>query len=343
MPSTLQDIAAQSGMSVTTVSRVLNKQARKYRISRSTETLVLAAARELNYRPNPLARGLRMQRTQTIGLVVPDISNPFFATVIKTIQKVAHRMEYSLVVCDTDESLTMEREQIELLHSKSVDGLIVLPVGQKFDHLQALVQLKLPLVVLDRSPEGFDADSVVIDNFQGAFQATEYLIEMGHRRIAVIQGLQDTYTNDGRLAGYRAALEKHGVPVDESLVVGRDFRKESAYVETKFLLSKPHRPTAIFAFGDLLTFGAMHAIAEEGLSIPEDVSLVAFDDIDFAQFLKCPLTAVAQPKEMMGEVAIKLLGDILNGNATTSGGRKRIVLQAQLIKRASVRNVNADA
>jgi LacI family transcriptional regulator len=337
MATTLQDIAEKAGISVSTVSRVLNGQARKYRISRATERLAMQAAEELNYRPNPLARGLKLKKTHTLGLVVPDISNPFFATIVKYIQKVAHRMEYSVMVCDTDENVALEIEHIELLASKSVDGLIVLPVGQSFDHFRDVIRGGLPLVMLDRSPEDFPADSVVVDNYQGAYRATEHLLAHGHRHIAVIQGLQGTFTNVGRLSGFTDALNHHGVPVDQQVVVGHDFRRETAYLETKLLLTREPRPTALFAFGDLLTFGAMQAIREEGLSIPEDISLITFDDIDFAPFLKCPLTSVAQPRQIMGEMAIKLLEERMRlGNEAPP---RRIVLQPTLIERQSVREI----
>lgn len=334
MATTLHDIAKKSGVSVSTVSRILNKKSTKYRINSQTEKLVQQAAKDLDYRPNQLARGLRLKKTHTIGLIVPDISNPFFAYVTREIQNVAHKLGYSLIVCDTNENLEMEIEHISLLHSKGIDGLLVMPVGQKYSHLESLVKENFPLVLIDRCFESLRTNSVVLDNYRAAFDATEHLLNYGHTRIAIIQGLPNTFTTNGRLSGYQAAFVKHGVVIDERLMVGRDFRKENGYIETKLLLKMPDPPTAIFATSDLITLGALQAIFEEGLHIPQDISLVAFDDTDYAQYLRCPLTAVAQPKEMMGEIAVKLLIENMKGQEKKEA--KRIVLTPKLVIRDSV-------
>ncbi len=334
MAVTLNDIALKAGLSISTVSRVLNKKSARSRISKETEKLVQKTAKDLNYRPNQLARGLRLKRTHTLGLVVPDISNPFFAYITKSIQNVSHKMGYSLVVCDTDENLPLEIEHTNLLCSKGVDGLIVLPVGQKYAHLEALLRNGTPLVVVDRSFDLLNASTVIIDNYGGAFEATEFLIKNGHRRIAIIQGLSETFTATGRLKGFLDAHEKHNIPVDPQLVVGRDFRKETGYIETKFLLSLEHRPTAIFTTSDLITLGALEAIMEEGIEIPRDLSIMAFDDIESAAYFRCPITAVAQPKENMGEIAVKLLLDQIRNPDKSEP--KRIVLKPKLIIRESV-------
>lgn len=335
MSVTIHDIARKTGISVSTVSRVLNHKTANYRISKKTETLVLQAAQELNYQPNQLARGLRLKKTQTIGLVAPDLSNPFFAYVIKSVQTVAHGLGYSLVVCDTDESLEMEIEHLNLLRSKGVDGLIIMPVGQKHHHIASLLHEGLPMVLLDRCFDELNADAVMVDNYRGAFEATEHLIRYGHSHIAIIKGLADTFTNNGRVQGYKDALARHGFAVDESLIVGRDFGKENGYIETKLLLQRASPPTAIFAASDLITLGALQAIFEAGWRIPEDISLVAFDDMDFAPFVMSPLTAVAQPKEVMGEIAVKLLVQQIKEDGIREANR--IVLKPKLIVRDSVR------
>jgi LacI family transcriptional regulator len=333
MAATLSDIAAQAGVSVSTASRVLNRQAQKYRIKAETETRVLQAARELKYRANGLARGLRLSKTHTIGVLAPDVSNPFFAHIIKRIQGVAHGLGYSIVVCNTDENLGLEVEQVNLLHRKRVDGLIAMPVGQQQEHFQDWLEKGLGLVLLDRCFDGLDAPSVCVDNYRGAVEAMEHLIEAGHRRIAMIQGLPGTFTNTARVCGYREVLTRHGIPVDESLIVGGDFRRDNGYVETKLLLHHEDPPTAIFAMSDLITLGALQALAEEGLEIPRDISLLSFDDFDFAPFLRCPLTVVSQPKEVMGELAVKLLVEQLSGERREP---RRIMLKPQLLVRSSV-------
>jgi LacI family transcriptional regulator len=334
MAITLDDIAKRSGLSISTVSRVINKKTKKYRISRKVELLVQKAAKELNYRPNQLARSLRLKKTQTIGLVAPDISNPFFAEIIKTIQSGLHQLKYSLVVCDSDENIELEIEHTNLLFSKGVDGLIVMPVGRQYNHFQFMLENGVPVVTVDRGFDDLNTNMVVIDNYAGAFAAVEHLLTHGHRRIAIIQGLPGTFTSKGRFEGYRDALQKYGVPLDESLVVGKDFRKENGYIETKVLLQSAKRPTALFTTSDLITLGALQAISEEGLAIPKDISIVAFDDLESAEYFRCPITAVAQPKENLGEIAVKLLLDEL----TTHGPKekRKIVLKPTLIVRNSV-------
>lgn len=334
MAVTLKDIAKKSGLSVSIVSRVLNRQSEKYRISSDTTRKVLKTARELNYRPNQLARGLRLKKTHTLGLIAPDLSNPFFAAIIKSAQSVAHQFGYTLVVCDTDEDLQLEIEHVNMLHSKGVDGLIVLPVGQRSSHFDFLVKQSVPLVIVDRVLDHIVSNTVVVDNRSGAREAVEHLIAYGHRRIAIIQGLPGTYTSEGRVQGYLDAFAAHRIPVDDSLIVGKDFRKQSGYVETKLLLGRRNRPTAIFAAGDLITLGALEAIAEEGLEVPRDLSIVAFDDVESAEFFRCPITVVAQPKEMIGEVAVKLLIDQMKSPARHE--TRQIVLKPDLIIRESV-------
>jgi LacI family transcriptional regulator len=335
MTATLEDIAQRSGVSVSTVSRVLNNVADQSRISSRTQQLVLRAAKELRYRPNQLARGLRLKKTSTIGLIVPDISNPFFAYVTRSIQREAHCHGYSLVVCDTDENLDLEIEHVNLLVDKGVDGLIVLPVGQKSEHLLRLRKEKIPFVLVDRHFDDLAASSVLVDNYRGAFEVVEHLIQMGHSRIGIIQGLPGTYTSKGRLKGYQDALKANGITFENELIVGSSFREETGYAGMKYLMNLSNPPTAVFATGDLLALGALKAIEEERWRIPEDVSLVAFDEIDFNPYLKCPLTTVAQPKESMGELAVKLLLDDIKikGKKET----KQIVLNPRLILGRSVK------
>ena len=333
MAVTLNDIAEMAGVSVSTVSRVLNNKASEYRISPDTEQVILEAAGKLKYRPNQIARGLRLNKTNTLGVVAPDVSNPFFAYIIKRVQNVAHQLGYSIVVCNTDENLDQEVEHVNVLYRNRVDGLIAMPVGQEFRHFLEWAERGRPLVLLDRCIDDLDANRVVVDNYTGAYEAVEHMIGFGHERIAVIQGLPGTYTNTERLRGYRQALVDHGLTVHENLIVGGDFREENGYLETKLLLTMPERPTAIFATSDLITLGALKAIHEEGLTLPDDMSMVMFDDFDFAPYLKCPITAVRQPKELMGEMAVKLLVDELKGE---SRGGKRVVLKSHLIARESV-------
>lgn len=336
---TLKDIAEKTNCSVSTVSRVLNNKSKEFRISEETERLILETARKLNYRPNELARGLRLKKSHTIGLVVPDISNPFFAYVSHLIQRYAYNLGYSLVLCNTDEDIDLEIQQIELLRRKGVDGYIILPVGTKQEHINELLSHNKPLVLLDRIFHDMNTNAVVVDNKKGAYQAVKHLIDNGHKRIAIIQGLRNTSTNNARLAGYLDALKDNSIPIDERLMVGNDFRKENGYIETKLLLKIDAPPTAIFTTSDLITLGTLQAIAEEGKLIPRDVSVVAFDDIDYAPYLMAPLTSVRQPRDLMGQIAVKLLIDDIESRGTSK--KEKLVLDPKLILRKSVMNLDS--
>ncbi|HPA99436.1 MAG TPA: LacI family DNA-binding transcriptional regulator [Candidatus Marinimicrobia bacterium] len=339
MTATLEDVAKKSGYSVSTVSRVLNNKGKVNRIKDETADKIHKIAQELNYVPNQLARGLRLRKTHAIGLVIPDISNPFFAHVSRIIQIESYKLGYTLIVCNTDENQDTEIEQIQLLRSKGVDGFIIMPVGLKSDHIQELIDDKIPLVLLDRCFDSIDTNSVVVDNYTGSYKAVEYLIKNGHKRIAIIQGLPNTSTNNMRVKGYKNALIKYNIEIDENLIVGNDYRRENGYIETKLLLKMSNPPTAIFSTSDLITLGTLDAIIEEKLNVPQDVSLISFDDVDFAPYLFTPLTAIQQPRQIMGEMAVKLLYDDLK-----SKGRKektRIELKPVLNIRKSVRNLNS--
>ena len=196
----------------------------------------------------------------------------------------------------------------------------------------------MPLVLVDRCFEGLQTSSVTVDNRRGAFEAVDYIAGCGHRRIAIVQGLPHTYANNERVQGYREALSKNGMSPDERLMVGNDFRSEAGYTAARQLLKIESRPTAIFATSDLIALGAIQAIREEGLTIPEDISLVAFDDIEFAMSLACPITAVAQPKEQIGETAVQLLIEQIKNRGKQRP--KHVMLAPKLIVRDSVRRID---
>jgi LacI family transcriptional regulator len=337
MAVTIDKIAKLTGFSVSTVSRVLTKQSKKYRISQETEKLIQKKAKDLGYRPNDLARGLRLKKTHIVGLMVPDISNPFFSYLTHVIQKKAWMNGYSLIVANTNEDINTEIEQIELFRRKGIDGYIIMPVGTKYEHLAELIEHNKPLVLLDRNIDELNANCVVVDNYRGAYEAVQYLINAGHKRIAIIQGLQNTYTNNERILGYKDALSDNGIFVDEELIVGNDFRRENGYISTKLLLKLNEPPTALFTFSDMITLGTLQACLEEKIDLPGSLSIVAFDDFDFAPYLMTPLTVVRQPREMMGEVAVNLLIDeIKNKNQAK---KKKIILEPKLITRKSVKNL----
>lgn len=333
MSTRLIELAKKTGFSVSTVSRVLHDRSNKYKISDKTKRAVRKVAEELGYRPNSLARGLRLKQTHEIGVMVPDLSNPFFATLVKSIAGELRKSGYSLIVCDSDENTAIEQESIQLLLDKRVDGLIVAAVGLENSHLKKFEKNKIALVCVDRWFADLDVDTVSVDNVRGAYLAVQHLIREGHRRIALIQGLPGTQVNNGRLQGYKQALREAHIPLEEKLIVGDDFRTYNGYLETKLLLKLEEPPTAIFTASDLIALGALEALKEDGRRIPHDIALVTFDDPSFATYLSPALTAVAQPVEKMGEMAVKLL---LRRMQTPPGEPRRILLEPRLVIRDSV-------
>ncbi len=236
---TLKRIAEQLGVSTTTVSRVLSGQARQYRISQATEEAVRKLAQEYNFIPNPIARGLRLSKTSTIGLIIPDISNPFFAGIARQIAQGARGHGYSVILCDSQDNVELEIQSLDLLRAQNVEGLVLCPVGQTAAHLKPFERGELPIVLVDRYFPSLALAYVASDNAAGAREATNYLVEQGHRRIACLQGLPGTSPNEDRLRGYREALATHRIAIDETLVVGNSFGEPERLHRDQTALARP--------------------------------------------------------------------------------------------------------
>ncbi|MDR1011592.1 MAG: LacI family transcriptional regulator [Opitutaceae bacterium] len=336
--NSLKLISKKLGVSPTTVSRVLSGQAQKYRISPETEKAIKDFAAKENFTPNPIAKGLRLKKTLTIGLVIPDIANPFFAGIASQVVNVARAHGYAIVLCDSEENPALEKQSVDLLWARRVDGMILCPVGQTSDHLARYAREKRPLVLVDRVFPDLGLACVSTDNFNGAKTATEYLLDNGHRRIACLQGMPGTAPGQARVSGYTAALRARNVPFDPRLVAGDSFGEQSGYLDTKLLIQAAPDITAIFAMSNLLALGALRALGEENRRVPADVSVIAFDDQPYLAHLAPPLTTVAQPHLEMGAAAVKLLLDQMRSpaNALRSG----LLLPTSLIIRKSVQKIN---
>jgi len=334
---TLKAIARQLGVSVTTVSRALNGKAEQYGISKKTEQAVLRAAKKLHFSPDPVARGLRLNQTLSIGLLIPDIANPYFAEIAKNVEMAARRGGYSVILCDTQESTALEVESLALLRGRKVDGLVIAPVGQSAQHLEELQDGGLPAVVIDRYFPRLNLPYVVSDNYKGALEATSHLVEHGHRTIACVQGLARTSPNRDRVRGYQAGLKKHGIAVDTSLVVGSGFGEENGYVHAKLLLKKKRGVTAILALSNLIALGILRALSEDGLKVPGDISIICFDDQPYCAYLNTPMTTVDQDNEQMGQIAVRLLLEQIQAPGRPTG--EGIMLPTRLIERASVKRL----
>jgi len=334
MRVTIKDIAREAGVSVTTVSRVLNNKAD---VSDKTREKVLKIIDRLNYNPNSIARGLVMNKTYTIGLIVPDISNAFFAEIAKAIEDELREYGYSVIFCNTDNDKDREKESIDLLRSKQVDGLIGAFSHDSKDEVLALGKAGFPIVQIDRLVDDSQIPSVIIDNILSGYEATEYLIKKGHRRIAHITGALDTNTGIRRAEGYRKALQEYGIEIDEELVMEGDFSQESGYLAMKEILERNKDLTAVFAGNDMMALGAYRAIYAAGLKIPEDISIIGHDDFTLASLVSPALTTMQQPIYKIGKVAASLLIDIIKGKKNKEG---LIVVNTSLIERSSVKTIH---
>jgi len=333
--TTLKDIAKQLDLTATTVSRVLSGRAAKYRISKNTEEKVLSAAKKANFTPNQIARSLRIRKTYTIGLIVPDIANPFFSTIAQIIESEARKEDYAIILCDSSENTSIEIKCVDLLESRDVDGLIISPVGKENGHISNLFEKNRSIVLIDRYFPNLKIPFVASDNYRGAFEAVNHLIECGHNKIACIQGFVNTFTSQERLRGYKSALESKNIKVQDNFIKGNSFDMENGYLSTKLLLNQLCIPTAIFTHSNLIALGALSAIKEEGYKVPDDISIITFDDELYTASLSTPLSAVKQRSMEIGQIAVRMLMDQMeHGHPKTP---ERILLPTFIIHRDSVR------
>lgn len=332
--TSLKTLADAVGVSVSTVSRVLNGQSQQYRISPTTAERILAKARRLQIAPNPLARGLKVNKTLTIGLVIPDISNPFFAGIARSVEIEAAARGYSTILCDTQDDTDREVEAIRVLRYRKVEGLVICPVGQSDRHLRVFESDPLPIVLADRYFLRLRLPFVASDNVRGAYEATQYLLDRGHRTIACIQGLAGTSPNTLRIRGYRRALANCRIPIRSSLIVGDSFTQQNGYEQTRRLLTKRPDLTAIFAFSNLIALGVLRALAEEGRAVPRDISVLCFDDQPYCAYLATPMTTVEQNNAELGRQAVTVLFQRIQQSKPKPA--KGILIPTRLIERKSV-------
>jgi LacI family transcriptional regulator len=301
MKVTIVEVAKSAGVSPATVSRVVGNYGY---VSEKTRKKVLSAVRELGYRPDTIARSMVTKSTRTIGLVVTDITNPFFAQLARGVEAVTWQNGYTLILANTDEDVAREKAIIMTLQEKRVDAFIIVPASSKdATHLAELVEAGIPVVLLDRGVKNLVVDTVLVDNEEGAFQAVSHLIDLGHTRIGIILDNLDTSTNEERLAGYRRAISSHGLQLEDGLVQSCQYTRQSAYELVYSMLQPAERPTALFTTNNFMTIGAIKAVNECGLNIPRDIALVGFDDLEWNQVNYPQLTVVAQPVVEMGNLA----------------------------------------
>jgi LacI family transcriptional regulator len=331
---TLKQIGKAAGVSEATVSRILNGQSEQHRIRTETEEKVLQVAKKLGFRPRVRFFKPKILRTKTIGLIIPDLSHYFLAELTRTIIDRARSHGLSVNVRDSLEDDECEKECLEAMWQQEVDGLILLPVGRHWKHIQQSVYRDTPVVIVDRIMPNLNCHCVGIDNYQGSLNAVNYLINRGHTKIACIQRLPESWISEERVRGYRDAHKQHGLTIDESLVVGNEYGQRNGYLETKKLLQRSDVPTAIFALSHLSTLGALRALREHRIAIPEEMSLIGFDDLPNANYFENPITTVRQPIREMASTAIELLVELIDSKQFVEP--IKVMLSTQLVRRESV-------
>jgi len=337
MKLTIKEIAKLSGVSQATVSRVLNNSAS---VKEETKRRIEKIIEEYHYTPNAVARSLSKNETNNIGVIIPDISNPFFCEVIKGVSSVANENGLNIILCDTHENQQKEIHFLNSLKNEKLKGIIITPVSDTYqfdsDYSNLLEGMNVPIILVDRDVKYSNFDGVFIDNIKGAFEATSALIQEGHRNIAVIAGPTTSKPGRDRLIGYKKEYMMNNIPINEELIFYGDFGLESGYNNAKKILNSKHKPTAIFSCNNLMTIGVLKALTELHLQIPDDIALIGFDDIEILDTLGFKISSISRPTFEMGEIAMEMLiNQLKNRNKAKDNTVNRVTLIPQLILRGS--------
>lgn len=330
--ATIKDVAAKAGVSTATVSHVINGSRT---VTLKTRNKVKAAIAELKYRPDGIARSLRVSQTGTVAALIPDITNPFFAEFVRGVQDFVDNSgeRYNVLLCNTEESPARERRALDLVTERRIDGMIIAPTGDNEEMLADFVESGFPLVLGDRKLEGNPFDTVVIDNRAAGAQMAKHLLSLGHRRFGVLQAALASSAIDERVEGFAAALKETGVELDSALVVRCPSTIADGETAGLALLDAAPRPEAIFCTNNFMTLGMIQAVATRNLDCPEDIAVVGVDDFPWAAAFRPRLTVMSQPAYEIGREAAGMLFDRISGRRT--GEPVQVTLAAKLIVRES--------
>lgn len=332
---TIKDVAKKAGVSPSTVSRALSGNAS---VKESTKQKILEAVKLLNYRPNFLAQGLKEGKTKTIGLIIPNIRNPIYPALARGVEDTAKKFGYSVVLCNTDEDVKTEKEYIQKLRKRWVDGLLIAPAAKETEHIVELQKEGFPMVIIVRNVD-FLANAVIIDNFRAAYDAVSFLIKTGHQRIAIIKGNQQLALYRERFRGYKQALLDAGLPVHEELITGDESDSVQwsldGYNAVYSLFAQNIKFDAVFATTDLRAIGAIRAIKDHGYKVPEDISVIGFDNLEFSSLIDPPLSTVSQPLYDIGVRAVNKLLALINTETMQEPTVE--IMSSELIIRRSTR------
>lgn len=303
MTKSIKDVAETAGVSTATVSHVINGT--RF-VSEETRAKVLKAMNQLNYHPNLVARSLRSQKSNIIGLLLPNISNFYFTSIALGIENVLRKNGYNLILSNSNENLENEKEQVKVFNAQLIDGMIIASTAGEHSYLYKDLTCNYPVVFIDRKPKNYKADYVVLDNVKSTYDAISILIEKGHKRVGIITGFNRSSTTEERIKGYKKAFADHGMDIDDSLIRMGDFTFESGYQIASELVEHS-KASALFVVNSIMTIGSLIYLNEKGIKIPEQIAIVGCDDHKWSRVTNPPLSVVAQPAYELGETAASLL------------------------------------
>lgn len=336
MAATMKDIARRTGLGLATISSYFNGG----NVREKNRKKIEEAIEELHYEVNEVARGLKTNATKTIGVVIPELNNVFCSEIITGMEDVLRSHGYATIICDCRTDRKLEKEAVEFLTRKRVDGIINMPVDVSGTHLKAFDRTGKPIVIIDRKIQGLSCDSVLVDNERAAEDAVDFLMENGHRNIGIIVGPQEIFTAQERLKGYYAAHEKRGIPVQESLIYHGDYIIQGGVKGLEELVKKNPQMTAVFVTNYEMTMGAVIGTNELGIHMPKELSMIGFDNLQFARACSPKLTIVSQPTEAIGEKVAQMILSRLGVGEETEEKTVTLKLQTEIIMGKSVRNLN---
>ncbi len=331
--ATMKDVARKSGLSIATISKYINGG----NVLEENRVVIDKAIKELGFEVNEIARGLKTNKTMTIGLLIPSLENIFFTSIVSNIESILIKNGYSTIICDYKEDKNLEKQKLDFLVKKMVDGIITMPMGCDLEVINSVINRNIPIVLIDRALRGVECDTVLVDNLNASYNAVEQLIMLGHKRIGIICGPEDIYTAQERLKGYERVHEDYDMTIDSELIKKGDYQVESGYRLLLELINMEEPPTAVLVTNYEMTLGAVMAINESDIKVPDDISIIGFDNLQLAKVVKPPLSIVIQPVKQIGEVAANTILRRLKGD--NSNFPSMIRLKTELMLKDSIKKV----
>ena len=333
--ATIKDVARLAGVSTTTVSHVINKT--RF-VAETTQEKVKKAVEELNYAPSAVARSLKCNTTRTIGMLVTQSSNPFFAEVVDGVESYCYRQGYTLILCNTGGIYVKQRDYIRMLAEKRVDGILVMCSDLTEDLREMLdAHSSIPKVIMDWGPESSQADKIIDNSEEGGYLATKYLLDNGHTDIACLTGHEEKVACIERVIGYKRALREYDIEFKQERILVGNFECDTAVLAADKILAMENRPTAVFCFNDLMALGVISRLQENGVRVPDDISIIGYDNIELSGYFSPPLTTVHQPKRRVGKTAFEIL---LQRIKDKEHDKRIFEMHPEIVERSSVKKLN---